>query len=55
MECAQLSVSNTGTTKTPATYNIPGIYSGTDPGIKFNLYQTPITYTIPGRPSYLLI
>ncbi|KAH8145212.1 uncharacterized protein LAJ45_10773 [Morchella importuna] len=47
MECAQLRVTGGGST-TPATYNIPGIYAGTDPGIKFNLYTTPVSYTIPG-------
>lgn len=50
MECAQLRVTGGGST-TPASYNIPGIYSGSDPGIKFNLYAGATSYTIPGpRP-----
>lgn len=50
MECAQLRVTGGGSTN-PTTYNIPGIYSGSDPGIKFNLYAGATTYSIPGpRP-----
>lgn len=51
MECAQLRVTGGGST-TPATYNIPGIYSGSDPGIKFNLYASSISYKIPGPPVF---
>ncbi|RPA93581.1 hypothetical protein L873DRAFT_1777373 [Choiromyces venosus 120613-1] len=50
MECAQLRVTRGGSTS-PQTYNIPGVYSGSDPGIKFNLYTSSASYTIPGpRP-----
>ncbi|KAI5853761.1 glycoside hydrolase [Tricharina praecox] len=50
MECAQIRLTSGGSTS-PATYNIPGIYAGTDAGIKFNLYASTISYTIPGpRP-----
>ncbi|KAF3927175.1 Endoglucanase-4 [Dactylellina cionopaga] len=50
MECAQINITGGGSLS-PATVNFPGAYSGSDPGIKFNLYQTPISYTIPGpRP-----
>ncbi|KAF3912831.1 Endoglucanase-4 [Arthrobotrys entomopaga] len=51
MECAQINVTGGSGSISPATVNFPGAYSGTDPGIKFNLYTTPISYTIPGpRP-----
>ena len=48
MECAQLRITSGGTTS-PQTYNIPGIYSGSDAGIKFNLYGNFGTYSIPGE------
>ncbi|KZW01401.1 hypothetical protein EXIGLDRAFT_760893 [Exidia glandulosa HHB12029] len=48
MECAQLHITGGGSTQ-PATVNFPGAYSGTDPGIKINIYYPPVTsYTIPG-------
>ncbi|KAI0789781.1 glycosyl hydrolase family 61-domain-containing protein [Abortiporus biennis] len=47
MECAQLQVTGGGSTS-PATVSFPGAYSGTDPGIKINIYQTLSGYTIPG-------
>jgi len=46
MECAQLHVTNTGTTVTPATYSIPGIYSPAD--VTTNIYTTITSYKIPG-------
>ncbi|KAK6347064.1 hypothetical protein TWF696_007144 [Orbilia brochopaga] len=50
MECAQINITGGGSLN-PATVNFPGAYKGTDPGIKFNLYTSPISYTIPGpRP-----
>ncbi|KAK6523908.1 hypothetical protein TWF281_001873 [Arthrobotrys megalospora] len=50
MECAQINITGGGSLS-PATVNFPGAYAGSDPGIKFNLYQTPINYVIPGpRP-----
>ncbi|KAK6498620.1 hypothetical protein TWF481_011201 [Arthrobotrys musiformis] len=50
MECAQINITGGGSLS-PATVNFPGAYAGTDPGIKFNLYTSPISYTIPGpRP-----
>ncbi|KAF3926789.1 Endoglucanase-4 [Orbilia brochopaga] len=50
MECAQINITGGGSLS-PATVNFPGAYAGTDPGIKFNLYTTPINYIIPGpRP-----
>ncbi|KAM0722084.1 hypothetical protein Q7P37_003010 [Cladosporium fusiforme] len=52
MECAQLSVSGGGSTS-PETYSIPGIYSASDPGLTFNVYNDngepyPSDYPIPG-------
>jgi len=50
MTCAQLRLTGGGST-TPATVSLPGAYSGSDPGIKFNLYSGATSYTIPGpRP-----
>ncbi|KAJ3034510.1 hypothetical protein HDV00_004975 [Rhizophlyctis rosea] len=50
MECAQFSVTSSGSTN-PSGVNLPGAYSGSDPGIKYNLYSGSKTYTIPGpRP-----
>ena len=48
MECAQLQITGGGSTQ-PATVSFPGAYSGTDPGIKINIYQTLQNYTIPGE------
>ncbi|KAK7469340.1 hypothetical protein VKT23_003820 [Stygiomarasmius scandens] len=47
MECAQLQITGGGSTS-PATVSFPGAYSGSDPGIKINIYQTLQSYTIPG-------
>ncbi|KAL0953424.1 hypothetical protein HGRIS_004660 [Hohenbuehelia grisea] len=50
MECAQLRITGGGSTS-PATVSFPGTYSGNDPGVKINIYQTLSGYTIPGpRP-----
>ncbi|KAF5371495.1 hypothetical protein D9615_009651 [Tricholomella constricta] len=51
MECAQLEITGGGSTS-PATVSFPGAYSGTDPGIKINIYQTLSSYTIPGPPVF---
>ncbi|KAG9103176.1 hypothetical protein FRC06_011876 [Ceratobasidium sp. 370] len=51
MECAQINVTGGGSAS-PPTVSFPGAYSGTDPGVKINIYYPPVTnYTIPGpRP-----
>ncbi|KAF8606739.1 hypothetical protein BDV93DRAFT_488617 [Ceratobasidium sp. AG-I] len=51
MECAQINVTGGGSAS-PATVSFPGAYSGTDPGVKINIYYPVVTnYTIPGpRP-----
>jgi len=46
MECAQIHVTSSGSTVSPATYSIPGIYKPAD--VTFNLYTTFSSYTIPG-------
>ncbi|KFY07313.1 hypothetical protein V492_07252 [Pseudogymnoascus sp. VKM F-4246] len=48
MECAQINVTGGTGSVTPATVSLPGAYKSTDPGILFNLYVSPISYTIPG-------
>ncbi|KAJ3032690.1 hypothetical protein HDV00_007210 [Rhizophlyctis rosea] len=52
MECAQLTVSSSGSTVPSNTVSFPGAYSPTDPGILINIYYpTPTSYAIPGpRP-----
>jgi len=48
MECAQINVTGGGSTS-PPTVSFPGAYSGTDPGIKIDIYYPTVTsYTIPG-------
>lgn len=51
MECAQINITGGGSAS-PATVSIPGAYSGSDPGVKINIYYpVPTSYTIPGpRP-----
>ncbi|EJC98512.1 uncharacterized protein FOMMEDRAFT_187182 [Fomitiporia mediterranea MF3/22] len=51
MECAQLQITGGGKSQ-PATVSFPGAYSGSDPGIKINIYQTLSSYTIPGPPVF---
>jgi hypothetical protein len=48
MECAQINVSGGTGATTPSTVSFPGAYSGSDPGILINIYQTLTSYTIPG-------
>ncbi|KAN0105083.1 glycoside hydrolase family 61 protein [Hyaloscypha variabilis] len=53
MECAQITVTGGTGSKTPSTVSIPGTYSGSDPGIKVNIYNSkgqpyPSSYQIPG-------
>jgi len=57
MECAQITVTGGTGTATPATVSIPGLYSGSDPGIKVNIYNSvgqpyPSSYQIPGPPVF---
>ena len=36
----------------PETVSFPGAYSGTDPGIQIDIYQTLTTYDIPGMLAF---
>ncbi|KAF2113310.1 cel1 protein precursor [Lophiotrema nucula] len=53
-ECAQFTLTGSGTASPPSSYlvSFPGAYSGTDPGIAFNIdsdaAKTATTYPIPG-------
>ncbi|KAF2396035.1 hypothetical protein EJ06DRAFT_560272 [Trichodelitschia bisporula] len=50
MACIQFKVTG-GSKSLPAGIAIPGAYSATDPGIKFNVYQKPMpAYKPPGGP-----
>ncbi|KAG9050980.1 hypothetical protein FS837_000644 [Tulasnella sp. UAMH 9824] len=51
MECAQINITGGGSAN-PSTVSFPGAYKGTDPGIKYNLYNGSKTYTIPGPPVF---
>jgi len=53
VDCAELQISGSGNAK-PATVKLPGAYTPTDPGILFNIYNTPNEqYVIPGPPVYV--
>ncbi|RPA99605.1 hypothetical protein L873DRAFT_1789540 [Choiromyces venosus 120613-1] len=43
----QLRVTGGGSAN-PAGVSFPGAYSASDPGILFNLYNNPTSYTVPG-------
>jgi hypothetical protein len=46
--CHQIQITGSGTSTGPASkVAIPGVYSGSDPGITYDAYQAT-TYTIPG-------
>ncbi|KAF8608576.1 glycoside hydrolase, partial [Ceratobasidium sp. AG-I] len=48
ISCAQLAITGSGTGN-PAKVSIPGVYTGTEPGILINIYWPPVTnYTLPG-------
>lgn len=44
MECAQLRLSGGGSAS-PQTYNIPGIYKASDPGVLYNLCKFPCFFS----------
>ncbi|KAG9240023.1 putative endo-beta-1,4-glucanase D [Calycina marina] len=48
MECVQIEVTSGGTTTLPTGVAIPGVYTETDPGIVFNIYDSFSSYPIPG-------
>ncbi|KAK8117501.1 glycosyl hydrolase family 61-domain-containing protein [Apiospora kogelbergensis] len=45
--CAQFEVTGTGSAVPDQKFDIQS-YSGTDPGIKFNIYNSPTSYKVPG-------
>ncbi|KAF5387879.1 hypothetical protein D9615_000830 [Tricholomella constricta] len=45
--CAQVKISGGGSANPPKVA-LPGAYKGSDPGITFNLYNNPQSYTAPG-------
>ncbi|KAG9123276.1 hypothetical protein FRC07_015164 [Ceratobasidium sp. 392] len=48
ISCAQLTVTGSGSGN-PAKVSIPGVYTGSEPGILINIYWPPVTnYTLPG-------
>ncbi|KAB5593296.1 endo-beta-1,4-glucanase D [Ceratobasidium theobromae] len=48
ISCAQLSITGSGTGN-PSKVSIPGVYTGTEPGLLINIYWPPVTnYTVPG-------
>jgi len=49
--CFQVNVSGSGSAK-PPTVKIPGAYSANDPGILINIYQSLLTYKLPGPTAY---
>lgn len=57
-ECAQFSVTGSGTVSPPAValYSFPGVYTGTEPGVAFNIdspeAMKATTYPIPGPPVW---
>jgi hypothetical protein len=48
MECFQLKIDSSGTGKPGPAVKIPGVYKATDPGIAFNKWNNPKSYTFPG-------
>jgi len=48
MECTQLSIEGPGGGTPAPLVKIPGIYKATDPGIRFDKWNNPKTYVMPG-------
>lgn len=49
MNCAQINVTGTGTGTPLPIVEIPGVYTGREPGILFDMYYPiPTNYTMPG-------
>ncbi|CAE6457665.1 unnamed protein product [Rhizoctonia solani] len=48
ISCAQLTITGSDS-GSPAKVSIPGVYTGTEPGLLINIYWPPVTnYTLPG-------
>lgn len=53
MGCAQLTVSGSGSGSPSPLVQIPGVYTGNEPGLIINIYwPPPQNYTIPGPASW---
>nr|AAT64005.1 endoglucanase II [Volvariella volvacea] len=52
MECAQINITGGGNTTPANTVSFPGAYSGSDPGVKVNIYSGLTSYVIPGPPVW---
>jgi hypothetical protein len=48
MECFQLNIASSGKGNLSPKVKIPGVYSAQDPGIAFNKWNNPKSYTMPG-------
>ncbi|OJJ68834.1 hypothetical protein ASPBRDRAFT_46110 [Aspergillus brasiliensis CBS 101740] len=48
MECVQFKVTSDGSNELPSGVSIPGVYSATDAGILFDIYNSFDSYPIPG-------
>ncbi|OJZ85813.1 carbohydrate-binding module family 1 protein [Aspergillus luchuensis CBS 106.47] len=48
MECVQFKVTSDGSNELPSGVSIPGVYTATDPGILFDIYNSFDSYPIPG-------
>ena len=48
IECYQLKIESSGTGTLSPKVKIPGLYSASDPGIAFNKWNNPKSYTMPG-------
>ncbi|KAL3255770.1 hypothetical protein ABHI18_008076 [Aspergillus niger] len=48
MECVQFKVTSDGSSELPSGVSIPGVYTATDPGILFDIYNSFDSYPIPG-------
>ncbi|MCJ1404613.1 hypothetical protein MMC11_007839 [Xylographa trunciseda] len=52
-QCVNLKVTGTGTDSLPSGTLGTSLYTPTDPGILFNIYTTPLSYSVPG-PALLV-
>lgn len=48
IECYQLKIESSGTGTPGPTVKFPGAYKASDPGIAFNKWNNPKSYTMPG-------
>jgi len=53
VHCAEITVAGSGTSNPTNLVSIPGVYTPTDAGIYFDIYDGFKTYPIPGPPIYV--